>query len=282
MTLGGSLTGCVVLITSDRRSAELRAACEHRGAEVVHAPALSHTAHFADDHLARATRQLVARPADTVVLTTGSGFLGWLEAADAIGLETELLASLRGARIIARGPSAHGAAVGVGLDVDPGMVPESATGARDLLLTDGVRGRRVAVQHQGAVSEALDADLAMAGADVVSLVAHPWGPAPDPVAVTLSVQEAAVGNIDAALFTSAPAACAWVDAAREADVLASISARATAGTLTVMAVGPVTARPLLEAGITPHQPEQPRLGALVRSLVEHYEGVGTSSVQTPS
>ena len=39
------------------------------------------------------------------------------------------------------------------------------------------------------------------------------------------------------------------------------------------AVGPITAKPLLERGIEPLVPDRGRLGSLVRALVGHYGGL---------
>ncbi len=48
----------------------------------------------------------------------------------------------------------------------------------------------------------------------------------------------------------------------------------------VAAVGPITAGPLLEAGITPLIPDRGRLGALVRAVVTHYGGVDAALIPT--
>ena len=54
----------------------------------------------------------------------------------------------------------------------------------------------------------------------------------------------------------------------------------TTGALVAAAVGPVTARPLEDRGVTPLQPERGRLGALVRELVAHYERVDAVALAT--
>ena len=46
------------------------------------------------------------------------------------------------------------------------------------------------------------------------------------------------------------------------------------------AVGPITAKPLEHRGVTPLQPERGRLGALVRTLVAHYEQAETVALAT--
>lgn len=280
MSLPQHLAGCVVLITSDRRSGDLRAALERRGATTVHTPALTITPHTADADLVHQTRALVEAPPDVVVVTTAIGFRGWVEAADAAGLGDDLHVVLQDTRIIARGPKARGSIQAAGLEAD--WVAESETSAeiRDLLLGEGVAGLRIAVQHHGAGADELDVDLAEAGADISSLVVYRWGPPPDPASVVRSVEATAIGGIDAVLFTSAPAARAWVEAALDADVLPSVVGRQRAGRLLVAAIGPVTALPLRAAGLEPLLPERSRLGSLVRAVVRHYETLGESALPT--
>ncbi|WP_090030973.1 uroporphyrinogen-III synthase [Cellulomonas marina] len=267
------MAGCVVLVTADRRAGELAAALARRGATIRHAPALGMVPHIDDAALVAATRDLVADPPDTVVVTTGIGFRGWVEAADAVGLAEGLVATLRGARIIARGPKARGAIQAAGLTAD--WVAESETSAEiaEVLLDEGVAGRDIAVQHHGAGDDGLDAAFSAAGARVRSLVVYRWGPPPDPAVVATSVRATAAGEIDAVVFTSAPATAAWLAAADAAGVTDGILRRSAEGGLVLAAVGPVTARPLLEHGAQPLVPDRGRLGSLVRAVVTHYGGL---------
>lgn len=274
------LTGCVVLVTADRRSSELASALTRRGATVRHGPALTIVPHEHDEQLLVDTRTLIEQAPDVVVVTTGIGLRGWIEAADAAGLADDLLGVLASARIIARGPKARGAIQAAGLTAD--WVAESETSAEilELLLDEGVTGLRVAVQHHGAGADGLDSELAAAGADVVSLVVYRWGPTPDPAALTASVEDAAAGEIDAVVFTSAPGAHAWLAAADAEGVTPDIVRRTVSGCLVAFAVGPVTALPLQDRGIAPLVPDRGRLGALVRTLVHHYEQAQSSAVVT--
>ncbi len=268
-----TLAGCVVLITADRRSAELSAALTRRGATVRHAAALGMVPHIDDAALLAGTRSLLDSPPDTVVVTTGIGFRGWIEAADAAGLAEPLIDVLRGARIVARGPKARGAIQAAGLTAD--WVAESETSAEvaQVLLDEGVTGRDIAVQHHGAGSDGLDEAFELAGARVRGLVVYRWGPPPDPAAVAASVRAVGAGEVDAVAFTSAPGAAAWLASADSEGVLDAIVAREREGSVVMAAVGPVTAGPLEHAGMTPLVPDRGRLGALVRLLVNHYGGL---------
>jgi uroporphyrinogen-III synthase len=279
-SLGQVMNGCVVLITADRRSSELASALSRRGATLRHAPALSIVPHEHDEELLLATKELLDRPPSIVVVTTGIGFRGWVEAADAAGMADDLLEMLAGARIVARGPKARGALQAAGLQAD--WVAESETSAEilDLLLSEGVAGLRIAVQHHGAGADGLDHELAAAGADIESLVVYRWGPPPDPQAVTQSVLASAAGEIDAVVFTSAPGAAAWLEAVEGMALQDEVFSRCRRGTMIAAAVGPVTAKPLEDRGIRPLVPDRGRLGALVRALVSHYEEAQTSAVST--
>lgn len=279
-TLSAALDGCTIVIAVDRRSSELAAALERHGAQVRHAPALTIVPHIDDDALIAATRELIARPPDVVVATTGVGFRGWMEAADEAGLLDELHDALDRAQIVARGPKARGAIQQAGLTAD--WVAESETSAElgEFLLAEGVSGRRVAVQHHGSGADGLDEIFERAGADVVSLTVYRWGPPPDPAAVSRSVVAAAQGEVDAVLFTSAPGAAEWLAAARHEGVLDAIVDREVEGRLLMASVGPITAGPLLDAGLQPLIAERGRLGSLVRAVVTHFGGGGAPSLPT--
>ncbi|WP_225753795.1 uroporphyrinogen-III synthase [Actinotalea sp. Marseille-Q4924] len=269
------MAGCVVLVTAERRSAELSAALERRGAVVRHAPSLSMVPHTDDAELMRATLELLATPPDVVVVTTGIGFRGWVEAADAHGVADRLLDVLRDARLVARGPKARGALQAAGLRAD--WVAESETSAEiaEALLADGVGGLRIAVQHHGAGADGLDEAFRAAGADVHSLVVYRWGPPRDPAAVAASARATADGEVDAVVFTSAPGAAAWLEAGERAGVGEAVLARLQHGCTLAAAVGPVTARPLRDRGVEPLVPDRGRLGSLVRALVGHFGGLTT-------
>lgn len=278
--VGEPLAGCVMVITADRRKRELAAALERRGAEVKFAPALSTVSHLDDERLIADTRALIANPPDVVVATTGIGFRGWIEAADAAGLAEDLIAVMRRARLIARGPKARGAIQQNGLEADWVAETETAAELRDFLLAEGVEGLRIAVQHHGNGSDGLDEAFEAAGATVQSLVIYGWGPPLDPEPHRAWIDQAAAGAVDAVLFTSAPGAEAWLAGVRDAGVFEPIRDSAASGDLVLASVGPVTASPLETAGLATSYPDRWRLGALVRELVKHYSE-NTSAISTP-
>ena len=277
---GEPLAGCVLIVTADRRRNELATALARRGASVVFAPALSTVAHVDDDALLASTRRLIARPPDIVVATTGIGFRGWVEAAGAAGLGEELFAVLEGARVIARGPKALGAIQAAGLEADWVAASETAAELGEYLLSEPLAGQRIAVQHHGAGSDGLDEAFAAAGAEVESLVVYGWAGSRHADDHVAGIRKAASGGADAVIFTSAPAAAAWLETVRVEGLLGDIASRASARELVLACVGPVTAAPLEEAGLPTMYPDRWRLGALVRLLVEHF-GEDVEGVPTP-
>lgn len=277
--LGPVLAGTKVLVTAQRRSRDLAMALERRGASVTIAPSIGVESHIDEASLLEQTRRIITDGVDVVVVTTGIGFRGWLETADAANVATDLVEALRGTRLIARGPKASGALQAAGLS--PDWVADSETSAEiaDLLLDEGVVGLRIAVQHHGAGDDHLEERLTRAGATTQGLVVYRWGAPPDEAVLKESLVEAAAGGFDAVAFTSAPGAAAWLTAARSLGVAETIAERVADGETMVAAVGPITAEPLIAAGFTTVIPERSRLGALVRLIVtrcgENSDGIAT-------
>ncbi len=262
------LAGFRIGVTSDRRSADLIAALERRGAEVLHAPTLRIVPAEQDDRLIRATEQVIAASPDLVLVTTAYGLRGWLEAADAAGQGPDLLDVLARARVLVRGPKARGAVRAGGL-TDDGMSTEETTASLvDQVLAEGVAGRTVAVQLHGFVDEEQLARLRSAGASVITVAPYLWTGPVEPQRVIRLLDAIATRSLDAVTFTSAPAAEALLVAAGERGLLDPVLA-ALRSDVVPFAVGPVTAAPLHTVGIEGVYPDRYRLGALVRTLCEY-------------
>ena len=279
--LGPVLAGTRVLITAQRRASDLALALERRGASVSVAPSIGVESHIDEDSLLAQTRSIIETGADVVILTTGIGFRGWLDTAEAAGLGAALVEALGKTRLIARGPKASGALQAAGLT--PDWVAESETSAEiaELLLAEGVVGQSIAVQHHGAGDDHLEERLTAAGASTQGLVVYRWGSPPDADALRTSVIDTAAGAYDAVAFTSAPGAAAWLVVARAEGVGDAISELVATGAVVLAAVGPVTAEPLRAAGLEPMVPDRSRLGALVRLLITHC-GENSEGIVTPA
>ena len=269
-SLSSSLAGRRIVLALDRRAEDLASALARHGAEIEHAPAMSMIPHVDDPELLARTRELIAHPPATLVVTTGVGLRGWFEAAQEAAIDEDLRRALAGTRVLARGPKARGAAQQAGLDV--AWVAEDGTSAEMIALLPQLplAGTRVAVQHHGSGADGLDEALEAAGAEVLALTVYRWGPPRDPAAVARSVRAAGRGEVDAVLFTAAPGTENWLRAAEEAGGLPGSAAHARSGRLLLAAVGPLTAAPLEQRGLPALLPERSRMGALVRAVVQHY------------
>lgn len=278
--LSDALAGRRILLPVSRRAEDLAAALERHGAETFIVEPMRTINHVDDATLLHNTRQLIADPPQTVAITTAMGFRGWLEAAEVAGVAKELLAALRASRIYARGPKAAGAIVRAGLEVAWTAARETAEEMIEQIRRDIVRQAitsdrstmrpLLAVQHHGEVDARFAQELDGL-ADVCELTVYTWASAPDPQALRQSTFDVAAGAYDAVLFTSAPGARAWLNAAREvseenfADLMARCTGEVKPGPL-IAAVGPVTAKPLEEVGLHPLLPKRMRLGALAKAV----------------
>jgi uroporphyrinogen-III synthase len=262
------LAGYTIGITAARRREEFAAALERRGAKVMSAPAIKIVPLADDSELLAATRRCLEAPLDIVIATTGIGFRGWVEAADAWGLAEEVGKAVGEAAILARGPKARGAIRAAGLRERWSPQSESSSEVLEYLISLGdLDGKRIAVQLHGEPLPDVVETLRMAGAEVIEVPVYRWVLPDDTTPLRRLIEAVAAGSVDAVAFTSAPAAVSFLRAASERGCDDAIRA-ALRGPVIPACVGPVTAGPLLRAGIPVIQPDRARLGALVRELVE--------------
>jgi uroporphyrinogen-III synthase len=273
------LVGFRIGVTSDRRSADLIAALERRGAEVLHAPTLRIVPAAEDSRLIDDTRTVIGSRPHILLATTAYGIRGWFEAADASGLGPALLATLAESRILVRGPKARGALRAAGLS-DAGMSRVETTASLvDQVIAEGAAGRIVAVQLHGFVDTEQLERLHAAGATVITVAPYLWTTPVEPQRVSRVLDAISARALDAVTFTSAPAAEALLVAAEQRGSREAVVA-ALRSDVTAFSVGPVTAAPLHAAGIESIHPNRYRLGALVRVLCEHLTEHQVRRIQT--
>jgi uroporphyrinogen-III synthase len=259
------LAGFTVGVTAARRADELAALLDRRGANVLQGPAIRIVPLPDDTELQTATESMIAHPVDTVVVTTGIGFRGWVEAAEGWGLGPDLLRVLGTAGVFARGPKAKGAVRAAGLVESWSPVSESNSEVLAYLLQSGVDGKRIAVQLHGEPLPHFVNSLRSAGAEVLEIPVYRWTLPADVSPLERLLESVLTGAVDALTFTSAPAA-ASVLAMAERQGRGDALVEALRGPVLAVCVGSVTAGPLVGAGIPVVQPERPRIGALARTV----------------
>jgi len=262
------LEGFRIGVTSDRRSRDLIEALERRGAEVLHAPALKIAPVQEDMRLIEDTKAIIAAKPDLCIATTAYGMRRWCEAADSFGIGDELLETLGSCRMFVRGPKARGAVRAAGL-ADVGISSDETTSTLvDMLLTEGVRGKTVAMQLHGYTDVRQIERLRMSGATVLTVTPYRWVKPDGEDKLPRLIEAACSGNLDVLTFTSAPAVDAMWSTAHEMGLYKQL-VESLKLNVTTAVVGPVTAQPLLDAGVTPLIPERFRMGALIRLVCEH-------------
>jgi uroporphyrinogen-III synthase len=262
------LRGYTVGVTAARRRDELGTALERRGANVLYGPAIRLVPLADDAQLRVATERSVAEPIDFVVATTGVGFRGWLEAAESWGMLGTLVAALGAAQILARGPKVRGAVRAAGLRETWSPESESSSEVLDHLLADyDLAGRRVVVQLHGDPLTEFIAALRVAGADVIEVPVYRWVQPADVQPLHRLIEATAAAALDCVTFTSAPAAANFLRTSDELGRGPELRAALSDAVLCV-AVGPVSAQPLLDAGVPVVHPDRYRLGALVKQVVD--------------
>ncbi|MFV2120346.1 uroporphyrinogen-III synthase [Streptomyces sp. Act-28] len=263
----GPLAGFTVGVTAARRADELGALLQRRGAVVLHAPALRIVPLADDTELLEATGGLVADAPDIVVATTAIGFRGWLEAADGWGHGEELLARLRRAQVLARGPKVKGAVRAAGLTEEWSPAMDSMAEVLDRLLDQGVSGRRIALQLHGEPLPGFVEALRDAGAEVVVVPVYRWMPPEDLAPLDRLLDAVVARALDAVTFTSAPAAASLLARAERRGLLPGLLDALRHDVLPAC-VGPVTAVPLQSHAVDTVQPARFRLGPLVQLLCQ--------------
>jgi uroporphyrinogen-III synthase len=262
------LEGYTIGITAARRREEFAAALGRRGAKVICAPAIRLVPLADDSELLAATRRCLATPLDVVVATTGIGFRGWVEAADAWGLAEDLVTSIGQATVLARGPKARGAIRAAGLHERWSPESESSSEVLEYLMSGAdLEGKRIAVQLHGEPLPDLVQTLRLAGAEVIEAPVYRWVPPEETEPLHRLIEAVSAAAVDAVAFTSAPAAASFLRAARERGCGDAVG-KALRGPVVPACVGPVTAGPFQKEGIPVIQPARARLGALVREIVE--------------
>ncbi len=264
------LAGFTIGVTAARRSEELITLLQRRGATVVHAPAIRIIPLVDDIELRRVTTLLIEQPPDVVVVTTGIGFRGWIEAAHGWDVADDLIGALGTTRILARGPKARGAVRQAGLCEEWSPESEASPEVLDRLLADGAAGLRVAVQLHGAASEwEPNADicdaLAMAGAVVTKVPVYRWEPPEDHRPMDQLIAMIVDAEVDAVSFTSAPAVASMLERAKALGCVEELL-DALRRPVAAICVGPVSAAPLRRLGVPTSHPDRYRLGAMARLI----------------
>lgn len=257
------LTGFRIGVTSDRRSDDLIAALERRGATVLHAPALKIAPNDEDTALAGETRAVIEARPEVMLVTTGYGMRRWFEVADAAGLGAELTEVLDSAKILARGPKSVGEVRAAGLEEVAVSANDTTAALIEAVEQNSLTGLRTVIQLHGYTDRAQLARLRGLSARLWTVTPYRWVQPAGSDRLQKLIDAACHRQLDAVTFTSAPGAEATLTAAKAMGRLGELIAALNDDVLAAT-VGPVSASPLRDAGAQVLTPDRYRLGALIR------------------
>jgi uroporphyrinogen-III synthase len=262
------LTGLTVGITAERRAEEQASMLRSRGARTLWGPTMRVFTIAEDEELRAATDEVVRRPPDFLLASTGFGMRTWLAAAEAWGLRSELVEALRGAKVLNRGAKAASANTAVGLAEWWRAPDERFDEVLDRVLDEPLAGTRVVVQVHGMPAPRAVARLTEAGADVTVVDGYRASLPSDTAPARALIDAACSGDLAAVTFTTAPAVhnlFVLADADGRADELRA----ALNGPVVAACVGPVCAEGAMEEGVAaPLVPPRSRLVPLIQTLTE--------------
>jgi uroporphyrinogen-III synthase len=269
------LAGRCVGITADRRWRTQADLLENLGAEVMHGPTIRTIDLSQDDVLRQATIELIDRPPDFLVGSTGMGMTMWLEAADAWELGGPLRDALRQGRVVARGAKATSVLRRQGFEVVWQAPSETMDEVVEFLTGQGIGTARVALQLFDPGGHPSTAALAARCRELVEVPVYRWLMPDDLGPAERLIEAMCAGAVDAVTFTSQPAVHHLFRIAEGVGRADDLRAACNGAVLPVC-VGPVCADAALAEGIAhPVWPDPPRLAAMVRlvaSALDSAEG----------
>jgi uroporphyrinogen-III synthase len=265
-----SLNGIRVAHFEARRAAELNSLISRHGGLPWSAPALSEVPITPGENEHAVIDELVAGSFDVVVFLTGVGTRRLFDEAAKANRLDRVLAALRGATIIARGPKPVPILREYGLRAGR-VAPEPHTTV-ELIATfdiEPVGGRRVLVLTAGEPLAEPSAALRARGAEAVELQLYKWALSPaDAVRLEETIKEILAGRMDSVLFTSQVQIRHLLDVATthalNEPLLAALRERVLVG-----AVGPTVEQALEQYGLHADVvPAHPKMGHLVVALAD--------------
>ena len=263
------LTGLTIGITAERRAEEQASMLRARGARTLWGPTLRVFTIADDEELRAATEDVVRRPPDFVLASTGFGMRTWLSAAEAWGRRAELVEALARAKVLNRGAKAASANTAAGIPEWWRAPDERFDELLDRVLAEPLAGARVVVQVHGMPAPRAVARLTGAGADVTVVDGYRASLPSDTGPASALIDAACSGDLAAVTFTTAPAVhnlFVLADAEGRADELRA----ALNGPVVAACVGPVCAEGATEEGVeSPLVPPRSRLVPLIQTLTEH-------------
>jgi len=270
-----SLRGKRVALLEARMSGELSSMVERLGGTPYSVPAVRETPIEQPEETARFIDSLSVGRFDVVVFMTGVGATTLLREAEKLGRLEAVLAALRKAINVCRGPKPVAVLRRHDVQVNAAAAePHTTTELLQSLDAIGVSGKSIALVHYGERNETAAGDLRQRGASLDEICLYEWRLPDDTAPLERLVNEIIDGRLDAIAVTSQIQIrhlFQIADSLGRADALTDALSRK----LVVAAVGPVCASALRARGVVPHvQPSHPKMGPMLIALADYFELTG--------
>lgn len=265
------MNGQIVAILENRLGTQMVELVRKRGAQPLHAPALSEVPDLDPVFITRLIAAWEAAPVKVVVFQTGVGTRALFKASDELGLTARLLTLLAASTVLVRGPKPTGAlsARGVRIDLTAGD-PYTTAEIIALLSSLPLQGERVVVQRYGGKNVELEAWLQAQGAKVLEIPVYRWAMPADTAPLVTLIAALAARRVAAVVFTSASQVHNLFAFARQQNAAAADANATLAGHLNaskVVSIGPVCSAVLRQYGVQPQvEANPPKLGPLMNAL----------------
>jgi uroporphyrinogen-III synthase len=266
------LNGKRIALLEARMSGELAAMVERHGGVAYPVPAVREVPVESFGETAAFIEAVAAGRFAFIIFMTGVGASAMLKEADKGGRLEAVLAALRNATTICRGPKP--VAVLRKYNVPSRIVaPEPNTATELMQAMDAVdfRGKSAALLHYGERSDGISNYLRTRGAHITELCLYEWQLPEDVTGLDRLVDEIIAGHVDALAVTSQIQIRHLFKVAEDRGKSAALT-EALNSKIVVAAVGPVCASALRAYGIVPRvQPAHPKMGPMVLALADYFE-----------
>ena len=270
-----SLRGKRVALLEARMSGELSSMVERLGGTPYSVPAVRETPLEQPEETARFIDSLSVGRFDVVVFMTGVGATALLREAEKLGRLEAVLAALRTAITVCRGPKPVAVLRRHDVQVNATAAePHTTTELLQSLDAIGMSGKSIALVHYGERNETAAGDLKQRGASLDEICLYEWRLPDDTAPLERLVNEIIDGRLDAVAVTSQIQIrhlFQIADRLGRADALTDALSRK----IVVAAVGPVCASALRARGVVPHvQPSHPKMGPMLIALADYFDLTG--------
>jgi uroporphyrinogen-III synthase len=269
------MTPPTVALLEARMSNELARLVQKHGGAPLCVPAVRERHEFGDKEARALFASLAARKFDVVVFMTGVAVSLLFGAAEQLGHRADIVAALKSATTVCRGPKPTAALRGFG--VSPTLTAsESFTSAEviDALATIDLSGRRVLLFHYGERSDSLAETLIARDAIVDEQWLYRWQLPEDTSGLARLVRSIVAGEIDALAVTCQIQFRHLFHIAEQIGAAHDL-VDALNGRTVVAAVGPTCLAILQAHGVAVDVvPDHPKMGPMIVALMRHLDRRG--------